>query len=62
MSNGRITYLMKKSVKTIKEEGISGFFKKTHNFIKLRRHGNKKFSAVKDVLFINGYESQQNCF
>ncbi len=54
MEKGRIKYLIKKSVNTIKSEGIKSFFSKAKNFVVIRKKGNKKFASYKDVLFING--------
>lgn len=53
MNKDRVKYLASKTRKTIKEEGFGSFVKKTNNFVKLRVK-RQKFSAVKDVLFING--------
>lgn len=53
MNKENIEYLLERSKTTIKEEGMKSFLKKTHNYIEIRRK-KIKFSAYKDVLFING--------
>ncbi len=53
MKKDKIKYLISKSVKSLKEEGILKFIKKTFRYINIRFH-KTKMSSFKDVLFING--------
>lgn len=51
----KLSELTKKSIDTVKNEGISGLSKKTVNYIKLRTIDRPKINCIYgDVLFING--------
>ena len=53
MKKDKIKYLISKSLKTLKEEGIIKLIKKIFRYINIKIH-KTKVSSYKDVLFING--------